>query len=478
MKTASIISPVNSARTSSNTGNLRGANVYVDNELVGQAPCKSGALVSGSHVVRIAKEMYEPYSESVEVSDNETTRFAPNLRADYAEVTLKVDADAEIWVNDQKKGVRSWKGALANGTYKIECKQKGHESSLTTKEITTDMQGQTITLESPRPIYGSLSVESTPFATIYIDGKSVGDTPRFISEILVGNHELRLVKSGYVDHVETISVGKGERKDVKVDLAVVKQPEKPAAPQSDPPSTKPGKVEASNTSIVPDIIEGIGPNASCEELNRVLSAKMAANPNDATLLKRILITLDYRGCTDSRLFIEAVINLYSLDPCPEASYGLGVKALNERKYTDASKFFDQATRNGGNYIKYRAFCNLAICSQQVGNFSRARDLAKQAAQVNPTAGEPYLIMAQLYAESTKQFNGEIESKAVYWAAVDKCNQAKSIDASAAERANSMIRIYSAAFPTMETIFFNDYSEGQRYHVGGWIDENTTIRARK
>jgi hypothetical protein len=42
----------------------------------------------------------------------------------------------------------------------------------------------------------------------------------------------------------------------------------------------------------------------------------------------------------------------------------------------------------------------------------------------------------------------------------------------------LIRSYSAAFPSMETIFFNDYNEGQSYNVGGWIGETTTIRAKK
>jgi hypothetical protein len=84
----------------------------------------------------------------------------------------------------------------------------------------------------------------------------------------------------------------------------------------------------------------------------------------------------------------------------------------------------------------------------------------------------------LYAGSAKQFSGEIESKAVFWAAVDKCIKAKSIDPSCSDRANSLIRSYTAAFPSMETIFFNDYNEGQSFQVGGWIGETTTIRARK
>ena len=109
------------------TGKLQGASVYVDNALIGRAPCKSEALKSGKHTVRITKKMYDTYTETVTVADNETTRLAPMLTANFAEVTLTVDADAEIYVNDERKGTRSWTGPLGSGTYKIECRQANHE---------------------------------------------------------------------------------------------------------------------------------------------------------------------------------------------------------------------------------------------------------------------------------------------------------------------------------------------------------------
>lgn len=220
------------------------------------------------------------------------------------------------------------------------------------------------------------------------------------------------------------------------------------------------------------------PFASCDDLIKVFSAKMAETPDDVTLLKRITTILDKKDCTDSKLFLDAAIRLNELEPSPEASYNLGIKFFKDKKYSDAATFFDQATKTDNNDRKYRAYRNLAMCYQNMGSYSRARDVARRAAQVDPTNGEPYLIIAMLYAESAKQFSGEIESKAVFWAAVDKCNKAKSIDPSCAERANSMIRSYSAAFPSMETIFFNDYNEGQSFNVGGWIGETTTIRAKK
>ncbi len=220
------------------------------------------------------------------------------------------------------------------------------------------------------------------------------------------------------------------------------------------------------------------PYASCEDLIRVFSAKMKETPNDVALLKRITTILDKKDCTESKLFLDAAVKLNELEPSPEAAYSLGIKFFKEKEWSKAATFFDQATKTDNNDRKYRAYRNLGMCYQNMGSNGKARDLFRRAAQVDPTNGEPYLLIADLYASSAKQFNGAIEKGSVYWAAVDKCNKAKSVDPSCAGRANAMIGRLSAGFPDMKDIFFNDYHEGQSYNVGGWIGETTTIRARK
>jgi hypothetical protein len=170
----------------------------------------------GTYNYRVQAPNYHPEIGIVTVNDPENTqKVIVTLKPDFVKVTLKVDADAEIWVNNEKKGIRSWTGNLGKGNYKIECKQVSHETSMIAKEITADMNGQTIDLPKPMPIHGSLNIESTPnFATIYIDGEMVGETPKFIKEIIVGKHELKLTKEGFADHVDTITIIKNEKKRV------------------------------------------------------------------------------------------------------------------------------------------------------------------------------------------------------------------------------------------------------------------------
>ena len=194
------------------------ATLFVNDELweVGSDGSAVRFVNFGTYNYRVMAPNYLPETGTVTVNDPDNTQTVPvSLKPDFVEVTLKVDADAEIWVNNEKKGIRTWTGQLGKGTYKIECKKEGHETSIITKEISTDLNGQTIDLPTPTPIYGSLNIESTPnFATVYIDGKEMGQTPKFVSELLIGEHEIKLKKDGYEDYIETMCISKGERKHV------------------------------------------------------------------------------------------------------------------------------------------------------------------------------------------------------------------------------------------------------------------------
>lgn len=193
------------------TGSTEGASVYIDNAFIGHAPCKSAPLKSGQHAVRISKSLFATYTETVTVAENETTRLAPTLAPASANITLTVDADADIYVNDQRKGHRTWTGVLANGIYKVECKQPDHHPSLLTQEISTDMDGQTISLPAPTPICGSLRIESEPgFCKVIIDGKEQGITPKSINEIPIGQHRIRLEKEGFAPITKHIVIEEGK----------------------------------------------------------------------------------------------------------------------------------------------------------------------------------------------------------------------------------------------------------------------------
>ena len=204
--------------TANNT--LTGAAVYVDNQLIGKVPVKSGSLASGQHTVRISRSMYSPYSQQVTVSDNQTTNLSPVLASDFANLTLTVHGNAEIWVNGEKKGSGTWSGALGSGDYRVETKLANHRTATRNLSITPSQNGQTINLDAPEPIYGKINVSVMPsLADIYLDGVKVGQTPRVLQNILIGQHSVRVSKTGFGDYNTTVNVQEAQTSDVTAKLS-------------------------------------------------------------------------------------------------------------------------------------------------------------------------------------------------------------------------------------------------------------------
>lgn len=208
---------------------LSKASVFIDNAKVLETLQAPQRLGSGQHEVRILHPMYQAYQQTVTIKDNETYTLKVNLNANYANVTLKVDADAEIWVNGEKKGIRSWTGNLEAGNYIMECRMKDCKSTWVQKNITADMTGQAIQLEVPQPLMGMLVLNSTPaMAEIYIDGERKGETPMRINKLTVGKHSLRLVKQGYKPVNKSFNIEDGKtlelEETMEADAPVVEKP--------------------------------------------------------------------------------------------------------------------------------------------------------------------------------------------------------------------------------------------------------------
>ena len=198
----------------------KGAAVYIDNRLVSTSPGGNIqlSLASGKHSLQIVQSKFKPYTADITITDGNVTSVTPRFDANFAVVTLVADSGTEILVNNQVKGTQSWSGELEMGVYRIECRKSGHKSAIQSVEITSS-QPRTINLTLPTPIYGSVNIISTPLmASVAIDGKSVGETPLTLNNILVGKHTLTISKVGYTAYSQEISVAEGGVVDINKTL--------------------------------------------------------------------------------------------------------------------------------------------------------------------------------------------------------------------------------------------------------------------
>ena len=197
-----------------------GAQVYVDNSQRGVLPLtKSIVLMSGEHRVRIVKAMYKSQEMSVKITDGNTTNITPTLESNFSKVKLKSADNAEIWIDNVKKGTGEWQGRLESGDHLVECRKKSHNTASYTLTVHAGEDVER-TFESLEPICGMVDITSTPIgATITIDGVEVGKTPLMKSDVLVGRRTIVISKEGYNSNTEVVDVVQGKVVSVKSSLS-------------------------------------------------------------------------------------------------------------------------------------------------------------------------------------------------------------------------------------------------------------------
>ncbi|MHB1132637.1 MAG: DUF3048 domain-containing protein [Chloroflexota bacterium] len=81
--------------------------------------------------------------------------------------------------------------------------------------------GETVHVEARlQPLPGSLAIASTPpQATVFLDGQERGQTPLVLEALTAGEHELKLVRKGYVELQRKVTIGPNARMTTDVPLA-------------------------------------------------------------------------------------------------------------------------------------------------------------------------------------------------------------------------------------------------------------------
>lgn len=205
---------------------ISGAQLFIDDVKVGTVPYRDAnkRWSCGEHKIAITNgDLYKPFNTTFTILQGDTTRLSPKLESDFAQTTIRVDADAEIFIDGKSKGRKTWTGPLKAGKYVVECKQDRHRPSSISINVKAD-KAETFEVPAPIAITGSLYVSSTPSgATIEIDGKNVGTTPQLIQDVLIGNHELSLIRQNYKRETTTVTIKEGQTENLSQKLKDIAQ---------------------------------------------------------------------------------------------------------------------------------------------------------------------------------------------------------------------------------------------------------------
>lgn len=220
------------------------------------------------------------------------------------------------------------------------------------------------------------------------------------------------------------------------------------------------------------------PWASCKDLTSIYQQKYNDDPENQDLLKKITNLLDKKGCTDTRLYFDAMTSLFKADSTGDVAMDLARMNIDKKDYEKAAGYLKDATQLFESDVdKADAYKLLAKVDMFLKKYPTARENAYKALELIPKDGSLYIMIGDMYAASAKKCgDNDLTSRVAYWAAVDKYIKAKNIDPTVADQANKKINEYTKYFPKKETIFFHDLNQGDKYKVECWINETTTVRS--
>ena len=125
-------------------------------------------------------------------------------------------------------------------------------------------------------------------------------------------------------------------------------------------------------------------------------------------------------------------------------------------------------------MKAKYNCSIAKILQKKNQIANARNYAREAINLNPNYGLPYIIIATLYG-SNPVGEDAFEKSMTYWLVIDKLQKAKAVDPSVANEAQMLINRYIGSCPKKEEAFMHSVTPGKTITIGGWIGETTTAR---
>jgi tetratricopeptide (TPR) repeat protein len=201
-----------------------------------------------------------------------------------------------------------------------------------------------------------------------------------------------------------------------------------------------------------------------------------ANKSNAKWLRRAVSRMYNKECTEDPLFERLARAYAEAAPSADAYYFIakileknGDKKGSEEMYAKAFELETDPLKKANFKMRF------AQAAKKKGQKSKARQLAREALQLNPNLGKAYLFIGSLYGSSVNSCGkNEFEIRMTYVAAYNMAKRAAAVDPSIGVTAGKFMRNYKANFPSKKVIFTEGVKEGDPHRIGCWINENVKV----
>ena len=194
------------------------AEVWLDQRKVGSTPYKADALSPGTHSVVLKKSGYADYSTTLQVEPGKRADVVGQLKPLPGQLRILVKPYGSIFI-DGRLHKNDWEFVypveLTAGNHTVKAV---HPTLGEWEKSVSVPPGQTrdLVIDFRKKVEVVVSV-SRGWATVFVDGQAVGDTPKPVM-LNVGRHTIEIRRPGYATQKRTILVEEGMNPRIIFDL--------------------------------------------------------------------------------------------------------------------------------------------------------------------------------------------------------------------------------------------------------------------
>lgn len=194
------------------------AEIFIDGISYGKTPLTDVKVPSGKHLLTANLNLYHKYSMEFEITDEEKKQIEFELSPAFGTIEIHTipEEGATVYINGKEAGKTPFiNKKFPSGRYTIEIKKKYFFPA--SEEIEVMDGKKTIRNIILSPSVGTLIVNTSNNADIYIDGEYVGkgSIKKFLEP---GNHNVKAIKDKYYPDEKDLYIALGETKEINFDL--------------------------------------------------------------------------------------------------------------------------------------------------------------------------------------------------------------------------------------------------------------------